>query len=469
MDLFAWLVIGAFAALMLGLGLVAHLLEVRAGRDAEGFWTAHFSLSGWSLGMSLSASMLSVSWSLVYGVELFYRYGWGGVWLLGVPWLCVLALFFWLAPRLRSFGAFSQGELFGKVYGTQLQLITAVVLSAVFLAWCGAEIAAASAMLAPTLGVLPQTVMLLLALVVASYSWAGGFRAVVLTDVAQFLLIVLFFAYLGGKAFLGSVPFTALAVPGPSWELVLTTLSVYITGWLAEADIWLRLTAAKDHAHARLAMGFTFGVSLLLVVLFPAALAAVARARFPDPRAVAGPVLEALLAALLPPTAKVVLLGGVAAVALSTVSTTANVVAVTWARDWPRKRRTSSESLASARWASALAVAAALLVALASRSLAELFYLSGGLLSAGLFWPTLGLFWEKLRKPAQRAARVGLFAVVLAFALERSGTVRFVADPGLAELGIGYIPPALAVGAVTFAGSLLRKPRREALRQKACR
>ena len=464
MDLFAWLVIGVFALLMLGLGLVAHLMEARAGRDAEGFWTAHFSLSGWSLGMSLSASMLSVSWSLVYGVELFYRYGWGGVWLLGVPWLCVLALFFWFAPRLRSFGAFSQGELFGKVYGRKMQLLTALVLSAVFLAWCGAEIAAAGAMLAPTLGVSPQTVMVLLALVVASYSWAGGFRAVVLTDVAQFLLIGLFFAYLASKAQLGDVQFAALAGPGPSWQLVITTLVVYITGWLAEADIWLRLTAAKDHSNARLAMGFTFAVSVLLVVLFPAALAAVARARFPDPRTVSGPVLESLLSALLPPTAKVVLLGGVAAVALSTVSTTANVVAVTWARDWPKKHQGRSESLASARWASALAVVAALLVAVASRSLAELFYLSGGLLSAGLFWPTLGLFWDKLRRPAQAAAWVGLFAVILAFVSERSGLTHFASDPGLVELGIGYIPPALAIGAAACAWNLFRKPRREAVR-----
>ncbi|GBC79634.1 hypothetical protein HRbin09_00856 [bacterium HR09] len=91
-----------------------------------------------------------------------------------------------------------------------------------------------------------------------------------------------------------------------------------------------------------------------------------------------------LLSHLPPPQLHLLVLGGFAAVALSTISTTANVVAVTWARDWPRKKAHSS-NLSWARWASALAVFAALVVAWFSRSLSELFYLSAGLLSAGLF------------------------------------------------------------------------------------
>ncbi len=149
MDLLAWVGAALLGLGMLALGFWAGVVERKQGQDSEGFWTAHRSLSGWSLGMSLSASMLSVSWSLVYGVELLYRYGWGGLWLLAIPWLVTLGLFYLLVPRLRAFGAFSQGELFGRVYGRDLQLLTALVLSVVFLAWCGAEIAAAGQLLAP--------------------------------------------------------------------------------------------------------------------------------------------------------------------------------------------------------------------------------------------------------------------------------------------------------------------------------
>lgn len=441
---------------MIALGTVAYRLEARRGTDAEGFWTAHRSLSGWSLGMSLCASMLSVSWSLVYGVELFYRYGWGGAWLLGLPWLIVLALFFLLAPRLRSFGAFSQGELFGKEYGPQIQALTVSVLSIVFLTWCGAEIAAGAQVLAPTLGIPASWLMVVIALVVASYSWAGGFRAVVLTDVTQFLLILAFFLYLGQKTLAYPATFTSLSsAPGPSPALILTSLGVYITGWLAEADIWLRLTAAKDHRHARLAMGFALAVSLFLVLLFPAWLGAVARTLFPEPSQLQQPVLVALLGRLLVGRAHFLVVGGLLGVALSTVSTTANVVAVTWARDWPFRHAQGSNTLAGARWVSALAVFAALPVALLARSLTELFYLSGGLLSAGLFWPTLGLFLPSWRKAAIAAGQVGLPVLLLAFILERSGLWRFSADPELVALGVSYILPALAAGGLAFAGVLL--------------
>lgn len=398
--------------------------------------------------MSLSASMLSVSWSLVYGVELLYRYGWGGLWLLAVPWLMTLGLFYLLVPRLRAFGAFSQGELFGRLYGRDLQLLTALVLSVVFLAWCGAEIAAAGFLLAPTLGASAPLVMAGLALLVAAYSWAGGFRAVVLTDVAQFLLIALFLAFLAGKAW-EKAPFAPLSrVQAPSFWLVTVTLLVYVTGWLSEADIWLRFTAAKNDAQARLAMAFTAFVSLVLVVGVPALLAAAARRYFPVETR--GLVFPKLLQHLLPSNMHVLLLGGFAAVALSTISTTANVVAVTWARDWPRKEGKAG-TLTWARWASALAVGAALVVAWLSRSLSELFYLSAGLLSAALFWPTVGLFHPRLREAARVAAWVGFFAVLASFSLERWGLWRFVTDAGLDELGIGYIPPALVMGALSLA------------------
>ncbi len=454
---FAFAFVGALLVLgMLAIGLWAGVVERRLGTDTEGFWTAHRSLSGASLGMSLSASMLSVSWSLVYGVELLYRYGWGGLWLLAVPWLVTLGLFFFLAPRLRSFGAFSQGELFGRLYGRDVQLLTVLVLSLVFLAWCGAEIAAAGQLLAPTLRMPAPWVMTAVALLVAMYSFAGGFRAVVATDVAQFALIAFFLLFLGFRAARlghGWAPL-AQAAPPSTW-LVAVTLVVYVTGWLAEADIWLRLTAAKSHGHARLAMAFTAGVSLVLVVALPALLAASARALFPSP--VATPVLSRLLAVLLPPGLELVVVAGFAAVALSTVSTTANVVAVAWARDWPRNHPHTA-SLPGARWASAGAVGAALVVAFLSRSLAELFYLSAGLLSAALFWPTVGLFHRRLRSPAKAAGWAGFFAVLVTFAVERAGLGAFARDPGLVELGIGYIPPALAAGAVVFVFRLCRRP-----------
>lgn len=446
------------AAVMVAIGFASWRAERRIGTDAEGFWTAHHSITGWSLGMSISASMLSVSWSLVYGVELLYRWGPGGAWLLAIPWLSVLGLFALLAPRLRRFAAFSQGELFGKLYGNGLRWLTVAVLVAVFLTWCGAEIAAAGDLLAPLLAVSPRFTMAAIALLVASYAWTGGFRSVVATDVAQFALIVGFLLIVGARAGSGLGPGRGawFGVAGPTPAVVGITLLAYVTGWLAEADIWLRLTAAPSDGHARLALGVTAAASLLFVLGLPAVLAARARAIFPDPAAVQGTVLGPLLHHLLPPGMEVLLLTGLAAVALSTVSTTANVVAITVARDGMRAVGENARDLSRARWANGLACIAALGVAFASRSLAELFYLSSGLLAAALFWPTLGLLWEK---PPLRAARAGAFcgltAVVISFLADRRGLFGDLFPAAVREMGIGYIAPGVAAGAVAFGVMLI--------------
>ena len=442
----------AMAAAMLAIGIASWWRERRLGGDVEGFWTAHRSLSGWSLGMSLSASMLSVSWSLVYGTELLYRWGPGGLWLLAVPWLVVLALFALLAPRLRQFAAFSQGELFGTLFGPSMRWLTVAVLVAVFSAWCGAEIAAAGELIAPLLETTPRFAMAAIAALVASYTWAGGFRSVVATDVAQFFIVAGFLAVVGARALPLARPQISswLAVPGPTVAVVAITLLAYVTGWLAEADIWLRLTAARDDRQARVAVAVTAAASLVFVVALPAALAAAARGLFPDPAALAQPVLGALLERLMPPGLRLVLLGGLAAVALSTVSTTANVVALTLARDGGRRL-----GLAGSRWASAGAVLLALLIAWASRSLAELFYLSAGLLAGGLFWPTIALLWRRPPAAAARAGAVtGLAVVVGAFAAERAGLLAGLFPPAVTEMGIGYIVPGVVAGGVAFAAAL---------------
>ena len=453
----ARLAAAGFAAVMVAIGVLSWRAERRLGRDAEGFWTAHRSITGWSLGMSLSASMLSVSWSLVYGVELLYRWGPGGAWLLAIPWLLVLGLFVLLAPRLRRFPAFSQGELFGRLYGEGLRWLTVLVLVSVFLVWCGAEIAAAGELLAPLLVVSPRLAMAAIALLVASYAWTGGFRSVVATDVAQFALIVAFLLIVGARAAggVGSGWGVWLGAGGPAPAVVGITLLTYVTGWLAEADIWLRLTAAPSDGHARLALGVTAAASLVFVLALPSILAARARVVFPDPAAVPGPVLGPLLHRILPRGMEALLLTGLAAVALSTVSTTANVVAITVARDGMKAVGENSRDLARARWANGLACIAALAVAFASRSLAELFYLSSGLLAAALFWPTLGLLWER---PPLRAARagafVGLAAVVVSFVADRRGMFGKLFPLAVREMGIGYIVPGVLAGALAFGAVL---------------
>ena len=84
-----WIVFISYSLITIILGWLSHR---KKDRGAE-FWTAGRGLNGISAGLSISAGFMSVSWSCVYAVQLFYWYGLGGLWLVTIPWLIALALF----------------------------------------------------------------------------------------------------------------------------------------------------------------------------------------------------------------------------------------------------------------------------------------------------------------------------------------------------------------------------------------
>ena len=93
-----WSAFILYSLVVLGIGFYIYKRDRKSGLeyDNQSYWAAGKSLSGWASGLSISASMMSISWSCVYGVQLFYWYGIGGAWLLIIPWLITMAGFFLL-------------------------------------------------------------------------------------------------------------------------------------------------------------------------------------------------------------------------------------------------------------------------------------------------------------------------------------------------------------------------------------
>lgn len=141
-QIYYWLGFITYSITVIGIGLYVWYREKKQGKhiDNSAYWEASRNLSGWSVGLSVSASMMSISWSCVYGVQLFYWYGWGGAWLLIIPWLITMLGFFIFAPKFRKFETFSQPQLLEKRFGTQTRQLLAPALIVVFITWTGAEI-----------------------------------------------------------------------------------------------------------------------------------------------------------------------------------------------------------------------------------------------------------------------------------------------------------------------------------------
>ncbi|MFQ5772068.1 MAG: sodium:solute symporter, partial [bacterium] len=251
------------------------------------FWAAGKSLGPWATGLSISASFMSISWSCVYDVQLFYWYGISALWLLAIPWLTVMFFYFILTPHFRKIPAFSQPEMIAHRFGQRLRSYLAFPLAFVFLVWGGAEIYAAAQILSPILNVSFQIILAIITLIVALYSFLGGFAAVVTTDKLQFTLVAFFIlaiSWISVNAVLAqdsmmkvlqSIPTppksgsSAFAIFAAGPALIAMTLFAYLPGWIVETDIWLRLQASKTVKSARKGVVIAGINSLIFIAILP--------------------------------------------------------------------------------------------------------------------------------------------------------------------------------------------------------
>ncbi len=486
---FFWIAFLSYSLIVIGTGFFIFRREKKSGfaYDNQEYWMAQRTLSGQSVGLSISASMMSISWSCVYGVQLFYWYGIGAIWLLLTPWLFTMLGFYIFAPLFRKMEMFSQPQLIGSRFGRKSRMLLAVALIFVFTVWAGAEIYAAGILIAPFLEISVPLTLLLIAVVVALYSYSGGFRAVIATDKIQYFLVAIFIgvlAILSINAVL-THPLTELvsdifprpprstpSVPllfSPGFGLIIITFLVYIPGWLVETDVWLRLQAAENNREARKGILIAGLNSLIFVGILPAVIGISALYLYPPvgqiipERLQEGALIFSVFMQDYAPAGLTVFLSvGLVAAAMSTIDTCSNVVALSISYDLLEPhlvKRLSKEKLNHlARWTSVGAIFLAFVYALFTESLWDIFYLSSGILTTTIFLPVITAFHNKTKNIQIQLAMIFGFSVTIIFYfLEKSGVLFSLHPIWLEQTGLGYILWGLLAAIIGWFSGLVSK------------
>ena len=489
-TLIYWIAFLAYSGLVVGIGFYFYRRRSAkaAPADNQSFWAAGKNLSGWASGLSISASMMSISWSCVYGVQLFYWYGIGAAWLLIIPWLLTMSGFYIFAPLFRKMEAFSQPELLAKRFGSRSRELLAPALIFVFIVWAGAEIWAAGKIIAPFLGISANWAILLIAMVVALYSYTGGFEAVVSTDRIQFALVAMFIsimAIIGYSAAFAptansSLLEAALTAPksnpdtpwyfSPGFALISLTFFAYLPGWIVETDVWIRLQAARSNAEARKGIVLASVNSLVFVGILPMLVGLSALILYPPVDGQAPLHLEdgaliftALMQDFTPAWLSILLGIGLVAAAMSTVDTCGNVVALSTSYDIlePRfqKTWTAGQLNKLARWVSVGAIFLAYIYALFTDSLWDIFYLSSGILTTTVFIPVMAVFLpSSTSRQVNIAILSGFIGTLLFYYLESRGYMTGIEPQAFIDTQVGYILWGFLCGVIGFAvGKFLNK------------
>lgn len=179
----------------------------------------------------------------------------------------------WVAPRLRGLNLITVGDYIGLKFGPlarELSVITCIVFLTGVLA---AQMAAMGTVTNAILGIPYETALLIGASVTVFYSTVGGMRAVIKTDVLQFVILVVGIAIASAMLLEQNGGFAAMARQAQAGQFALTShwsgtqvlslFAAFLLGEMFSPTFTVRCFVAKSVRHARLGLAVG-GIFLLL-------------------------------------------------------------------------------------------------------------------------------------------------------------------------------------------------------------
>ncbi len=413
------------------------LRKKSSGKSQLEFWAANREVPGWRLGVSLTAGWLMLGW-IGFGMSQVYMFGASGLWILPIPWILLTFIIVAAVPMIRRIPTISIPQALQRRFGSGVRVLAAVMSFGVFLSWTQAELFMAGNLASPFLGVPPWIAMLVIVIPILFYTWFGGFRAIVTTDILQFAIMAVFMIVLAGSAVhmanvvSGGDTLGALRVSSPPWAgtgeagnpwllgalFPIVLLIGYLPGWLLEQDLVIRIQAAPSTREAR--KGAWLGVFLIgfFICILPSITAFSSLVAFPPVDGAPAPevggdalgIISAIIAGL-PGWLSILMVLGLVACQMSTIDTFSNVTAMAVAHDLIEPSLQKRKATAAVRhtWSRLISMAAiliALAAALFSERLGDVYYISSGVLSACIAVPFLAIFWK-------RATAAGVIAGII--------------------------------------------------------
>lgn len=480
-----WAAVILYSAAVMGLGWKLRKRSVE--KSQLEFWMANRELPGWRLGISLTAGWLMLGW-IGFGMSQVYMYGASGLWILPIPWILLTFIIVAAVPMLRRVPTISIPQALQRRFGGGVRVLAAIMSFGVFLSWTQAELFMAGNLASPFLGIPPWTAMIVIVIPILFYTWFGGFRAIVTTDMLQFAIMAVFMIVLAASAVhlagvaSGGETLEAVRASSPPWAgageadnlwmlgalFPVVLLIGYLPGWLLEQDLVVRIQAAPTTREAR--KGAWLGVLLIgfFICILPSVTAFSSLVAFPPVDGAPAPevggdalgIISAIIAGL-PGWLSILMLLGLVACQMSTIDTFGNVTAMAVAHDLvePALRKRDVTAAVRHSWSRLISMAAiliALAAALYSESLGDVYYISSGVLSACIAVPFLAVFWKRATAAGViTGIAMGLVGSIGGYFWEYRGIAETYTEvlPGWLQSSYGY--NYLALGVILAAAGTL--------------
>jgi SSS family solute:Na+ symporter len=444
-----WIIVACYGVLLTALGF-------RAVRKRGG--TEDYLLAGRTLTLPALVMTLVTTWyGGILGVgEYTYQYGVANWFVFGVPYYVAALLFaFFLAKKARAYPYRNLPDQLARAYGPKVARLGALVvlvttLPAAYVLMLGV---AGNMLFGVSLavGVVAGT------LVSISYVYAGGFRAVVRTDLLQFglmfsgfivLIVVLWMQEGSPAAMWGRLPETHKQITGGQSAGDILVWYFIALATLIEPAFYQRCYAAMDAKTARrgILWSVVFWLFFDLLTTLAGLYAASIYAQLADPVT----AFPRLATDYLPPGWLGLFWVTLLAVVMSTVDSYMFVAAVTAGRDLvlgSDHGRGDDVEARYTRFALPFVAALAIVLALYFRSVVDIWYVMGSIATPALLLPVLTTFTNRKRFAPKAALLNILLAGGIALLWE---VVRQTGHSDVWPFHIPSIYPGLATSLVIW-------------------
>jgi len=472
-----------FLAIYIAALVILGMISSRGQKSVTDFWLAGREIGAVTIGFSAASSWITAS-ALLLSTGLFLLLGASSIWIWVFPNIAALVIVAAISGRIKNIPALTQPELMEIRYDPMIRAPVALAVAIMMVLFSVVDFIGFKLVLGTFFGVSPFWAIIIMAASVAFYVSVGGFKAVVRTDLLQYVLLAGLALFVAAAAFglpaqSGTTFLAAAQSMGGDWwnpfvaggligALVLQM--ALLPGWVAEQDPWQKIWAAKDERSAK--RGLVLGAGLLALVYLACLVTAIGlTTKYPMP---AGEVEAEMLylkfiSEIASPAMLALLTIGFAAASMSCTDTFATSGASCISRDlvqrhlWPDA--TMKEMLTVNRILVVAMIGLAAFIALNVDSIMDAVIIATVIGTTSYFFPIIGgLYWKRATKWGALAALIvggGTQILLISYELFWLKLPLDTISPYLTEHGALV---GLALSAISFIGISLVTPPTERIR-----
>ncbi len=277
------------AAYLIGMLLVGFIVGKLNIKDSSDYMLAGRRMGLFMVAFSLSANNVGGGSTTGLAQKAFGEWGMSAIWYVLAASVAMIPLAYF-APRIRQTMAVTIPEVVGRRFGKTSSTLTALLSILSLFCLTSSQIAASGSVVSTLTGIPTNVALVIAGGVVILYTTFGGMIADQISDLVQFIIILVGLAIAtpivinscgGWGAISAALPPAQLSFTKIGWVTIIGYIFNYFCTFLAGPEMVSRFETAKDEATAKHAAWLS-AVLMAAMSIFPTLLGLAALATMPD-------------------------------------------------------------------------------------------------------------------------------------------------------------------------------------------